>query len=53
MPRVARARGLPEAEVRALVAGAIEDRWLGVFGAARVNVLRLNIALDARNALAR
>lgn len=45
--RIAAARGLPEARVAALVAAQSERREWGVFGEARVNVLRLNLALDA------
>ena len=45
--RVARARNRPAAEIARLVAAATEDRTLGVLGEARVNVLKLNLALDA------
>jgi len=47
--RVARARKLAADEVRRLVEQATEDRTFGVLGEPRVNVLELNLALDARS----
>ena len=45
--RVATARNLPQERVRTLVAEATQDRFLGVLGEERVNLLKLNLALDA------
>ena len=48
--RVARARSLPPDKVRALVAAYTEGRGWGILGEPRVNVLRLNLALDRSGA---
>jgi len=46
LPRVARARAIPDEKLRALVAANTSGRTLGVLGEPRVNVLSLNLALD-------
>jgi potassium-transporting ATPase KdpC subunit len=47
-PRVARARGLPVAQVDSLIVAHTRGRLLGLLGEPRVNVLELNLALDAQ-----
>ena len=50
VPRVAKARNLPETKVRQLVSDHIQERFLRILGEPRVNVLQLNIALDGLSA---
>ena len=47
VPRVAKARGMSEDTLRQLVADNTSGRLIGIFGEPRVNVLALNLALDA------
>jgi potassium-transporting ATPase KdpC subunit len=47
VPRVARERGVAEDKLRRLIQDYSEGRQLGIFGEPRVNVLELNLALDA------
>lgn len=50
VPRVAKARGMAEDQLRQFVESQVEDRVLGIIGERHINVLRLNLALDAMQA---
>ena len=52
VPRVAQARGLSEGVVRAMVVESTEGSTAGLLGEARVNVLAVNLALDAKKPVA-
>ena len=47
IPRIASATGLSTDELESIVTGATTDRFLGVFGERSVNVLKVNLAIDA------
>jgi K+-transporting ATPase ATPase C chain len=51
VPRIARERGMSDAEVRQVIAANTQGRTVGFLGEPRVNVLELNLALDARHSI--
>jgi K+-transporting ATPase ATPase C chain len=46
IPRIAKTRGIPVADIQALLEKSIKRRVFGIFGELRVNVLQLNLDLD-------
>jgi len=44
--RIARERGVSESKIKEMVSQSIEHRLLGIWGQPRVNVLKLNLAMD-------
>jgi K+-transporting ATPase ATPase C chain len=46
IPRVAKARHLSENELESIIVSYLQDRWMGLLGEPRINVLLLNLALD-------
>ena len=53
VPRVAKARNLPDDQLLKLVQAQVQDRVIGIIGEPHVNVLKLNMALDAMQANAK
>jgi potassium-transporting ATPase KdpC subunit len=47
LPRVAKARNIPESQIQPLIGTHTQGKFLGIFGEPTVNVLQLNLALDA------
>ncbi|MBU3137535.1 potassium-transporting ATPase subunit KdpC [Clostridium gasigenes] len=48
IPRVSKATGLSETELSTMIEDNTEKKWLGLYGGERVNVLKLNIAIDEK-----
>src|SRR6266566_7233546 len=53
VPRIAKARNMPEEPIRQIVVSSTQTRLVGLFGEPRVNVLALNLALDGATSIAR